>query len=62
MFLVVQKLDSESHKDWEEYDHKNHFQELSKWTDFLIFLEGKFRILELITATSSTSVPHEKLK
>ncbi|XP_063363671.1 uncharacterized protein LOC134652418 [Cydia amplana] len=58
IFLVVQKLDPESHKDWEEYAHKDDSEELPKWTDFVKFLEAKFRTLELITASSST--PRER--
>lgn len=58
IFLVVQKLDSESHKDWEEYAHKDNSEELPTWSDFIKFLEAKFRTLELITASSSA--PRER--
>ncbi|XP_063391167.1 uncharacterized protein LOC134676697 [Cydia fagiglandana] len=49
IFLLVQKLDPETHKDWEEHAYKSDSEPLPKWNDFKEFLEAKFRTLELLT-------------
>lgn len=48
IFLVVQKLDPESHKDWEQTAYSANTQELPTWKELREFLEAKFRTLELI--------------
>ncbi|XP_059050651.1 uncharacterized protein LOC131845591 [Achroia grisella] len=53
IFLVVQKLDPESHKQWEAYAYKENTDELPTWTDLKKFLESQFRTLELVTPSSS---------
>ncbi|CAG9137937.1 unnamed protein product [Plutella xylostella] len=55
IFLIVQKLDSESHKEWEQYAYKEDNEALPTWSDMKKFLESKFRTLELVTP--STSAP-----
>ncbi|XP_026742369.1 uncharacterized protein LOC113504313 [Trichoplusia ni] len=52
VFLVVHKLDPETHREWEEvaYDATN--DELPKWDALSKFLQSKFRTLELITSAS----------
>lgn len=55
VFLVAQKLDTESLKDWEEYAHKESSYEISKWDEMRRFLESKFRTLELIAPSSTSS-------
>lgn len=55
IFLVVQKLDSESHKDWEEAAYSVNSEELSTWEKLREFLEAKFRMLELINPTTTTT-------
>ncbi|CAK1600398.1 unnamed protein product [Parnassius mnemosyne] len=55
IFLVVQKLDPDSHKAWEEHAYKTNHDELPTWKDLRSFLESKFRTLELITPSSSIS-------
>ncbi|XP_060804946.1 uncharacterized protein LOC132902740 [Amyelois transitella] len=59
---VVQKLDFESHKSWEEHAYKLKPNELPSWRDLKQFLEGKFRTLELVTNTNNpiTSITREK--
>lgn len=54
IFLVVQKLDPESHKQWEAYSYKENSDELPSWTDLKKFLESQFRTLELVTPLSCT--------
>lgn len=49
LFLLVQKLDPETHKDWEEHAYKSDSEPLPKWSDFKEFLEAKFRTLELLS-------------
>lgn len=48
VFLVGQKLDTESLKDWEQQALKDNFDELPTWPEMKKFLESKFRTLELI--------------
>lgn len=55
IFLVAQKLDTESLKHWEETAHKDNSDELSTWEELQRFLESKFRTLELVAPTSTTS-------
>lgn len=55
IFLVVQKLDSESHKEWEAHAYKENSEDLPSWAELKKFLESKFRTLELITPYSSTA-------
>lgn len=55
IFFVVQKLDAETHKDWEEYTYSHNSNELPTWDNLKMFLEKKFRTLELTTATSVTT-------
>ncbi|KAJ2941115.1 hypothetical protein O0L34_g10350 [Tuta absoluta] len=52
IFLVVQKLDPESHRDWEEFAYKEDSEELPKWDDLMKFLQTKFRTLELVSPPS----------
>lgn len=52
IFLVVQKLDSESHKEWEQIAYSENKEELSKWSELKKFLESKFQTLELVTPPS----------
>lgn len=54
IFLVVQKLDSESHKEWEQNAYTENKEELSKWEDLKKFLESKFQTLELVTPPAAT--------
>lgn len=52
--LVVQRLDTETHKAWEEYSYDGDSNKLPKWQDLRTFLETKFRTLELVTPPSSS--------
>lgn len=51
IYLLVQKLDPETHKSWEEFAYKEEYEALPSWNDFKSFLESKFRTLELKTNT-----------
>ncbi|XP_061728871.1 uncharacterized protein LOC133533829 [Cydia pomonella] len=53
--LIVSKLDTETHKDWEEYSFKSTPDDLPKWSELRTFLETKFRTLEFIHHTTSTA-------
>ncbi|XP_045455994.1 uncharacterized protein LOC123665778 [Melitaea cinxia] len=53
IFIVGQKLDLESLKEWEEYSYKKNSDEMPSWEDFKNFLESKFRTLELIAPIST---------
>ncbi|KAJ0169155.1 hypothetical protein K1T71_014936 [Dendrolimus kikuchii] len=53
IFLVVQKLDPDSHKEWEHFSYSQKEEELPSWNDLKKFLESKFRTLELVTPSSS---------
>ncbi|XP_045503995.1 uncharacterized protein LOC123700724 [Colias croceus] len=55
IFLVGQKLDTESLKDWEELTHKDGSDELSTWSELKKFLEAKFRTLELVTPVTTST-------
>lgn len=52
IFLVSQKLDPETLKDWEEFTYKNNTDQLPTWDMLKGFLEAKFRTLELIMPMS----------
>ncbi|XP_050555461.1 uncharacterized protein LOC126911595 [Spodoptera frugiperda] len=45
--MTVQKLDPESHREWEQLACKDNFEELPKWEELVKFLQSKFRALEL---------------
>lgn len=49
-FLVVQKMDQESHKEWEEYAYKEETELLPTWSDLTKFLQCRYRTLELISS------------
>ncbi|XP_072936558.1 uncharacterized protein [Epargyreus clarus] len=56
IFLVIQKLDQDSHKEWENFAYnKNNSDELPLWNDLKSFLESKFRTLELVTPITSAA-------
>ncbi|XP_028166709.1 uncharacterized protein LOC114357337 [Ostrinia furnacalis] len=55
VFLVGQKLDTESLKEWEQQVHKDNFDELPTWAEMKKFLELKFRTLELVAPITSNS-------
>lgn len=61
VFLVVQKLDPETHREWEEVAYDDNDDELPKWEALQKFLQSKFRTLELITPpTREKSTPKGK--
>ncbi|XP_022816835.1 uncharacterized protein LOC111349816 [Spodoptera litura] len=76
IFLVVQKLDPETHREWEEVAYKDNAEELPDWDALKMFLQAKFRTLELVTpptrekskgkeyavhmSTSSTTTPSKQ--
>lgn len=49
IFLVVQKLDPDSHKEWEQCAYKTNPDELPTWLELRNFLETKYRTLELVS-------------
>lgn len=57
IFLVVQKLDSESHKDWEESAYKDESESLPTWKDLKAFLQSKYRTLELVSSANPRDKP-----
>ncbi|KAJ0175975.1 hypothetical protein K1T71_008149 [Dendrolimus kikuchii] len=53
IFLLVQKLDPETHKCWEEYAYKEESEnKMPTWSNFKKFIESKFRTLELVTTNT----------
>ncbi|XP_063544857.1 uncharacterized protein LOC134753026 [Cydia strobilella] len=52
IFLVGQKLDAESVKDWEQSVHKDSSEDMPKWEELQKFLVAKFRTLEMAAAVS----------
>ncbi|XP_075990254.1 uncharacterized protein LOC142985897 [Anticarsia gemmatalis] len=61
VFLVAQKLDPESHKEWEQAAYSVNSEDLSTWKDLREFLEATFRALELVTPASSTRTTKERV-
>ncbi|XP_026730678.1 uncharacterized protein LOC113495880 [Trichoplusia ni] len=61
VFLVVQKLDPESHKEWEQSACSVNPESLSTWKDLREFLESTFRTLELVNPTTSTRTTKERV-
>lgn len=61
VFLVVQKLDTLTHKEWEEHSYSSTSDELPKWNKLKAFLEAKFRTLELVTPSTSSVTTREKI-
>jgi hypothetical protein len=49
IFLVAQKLDPETHREWEEFAYKQSAEDLPTYNDLCSFLRSKFRTLELTT-------------
>lgn len=60
VYMVVLKLDTETHKDWEEHSFKGSSNELPTWRDLRGFLETKFRTLEFISNATSPSTSQFK--
>ncbi|XP_045772946.1 uncharacterized protein LOC123872610 [Maniola jurtina] len=52
IYLVVQKLDTDTHKDWEEYSFREDTNRLPTWVELRTFLETKFRSLEMVNPTT----------
>ncbi|VVC99673.1 unnamed protein product [Leptidea sinapis] len=48
VYIVVSKLDSESHKQWEIQMSNTAPEEMPKWSQLAEFLEARFRALEMI--------------
>ncbi|XP_028169257.1 uncharacterized protein LOC114359173 [Ostrinia furnacalis] len=59
IFLVIQKLDQESHRAWEAYVSAEYFEELPTFNNFTTFLENRICTLEL---TSPVTAPKDKIK
>lgn len=53
IFLVVQKLDPESRREWEQHAFNDNSDEMPTWDNLKRFLELKFRTLEMSISTSS---------
>ncbi|XP_048007652.1 uncharacterized protein LOC125242762 [Leguminivora glycinivorella] len=58
IYLVVNRLDNETHKDWEEHAYNLNADQLPKWNDLKKYLESKFRTLELVNPVTAT-IPKE---
>ncbi|XP_022817932.1 uncharacterized protein LOC111350544 [Spodoptera litura] len=54
IYLLVQKMDPETHKNWEEYAYKEDSDCVPTWSDLKKFLETKFRTLELTNQNITT--------
>lgn len=52
IFLVVQKLDPESHREWEVHAYQDNLDELPTWNNLVKFLQTKYRTLELIAPSA----------
>lgn len=52
IFLIVQKLDPESRKDWENFAYKSDADILPSWADLKMFLESRFRTLEFVNPST----------
>lgn len=61
IFLVAQKLDPESQKEWEQKSYSENSQDLSTWRDLRKFLEAKFRTLELVNPPTTTKLAKERV-
>lgn len=59
IFLVIQKLDQESHRAWESYVSAEYFEEMPTFSNFTTFLESRICTLEL---TSPTTILKDKVK
>lgn len=67
VYLVVSKLDTESHRLWQIQVSQHSVDELSSWTSLIEFLESRFRSLEMIdkkpinktTITSNKPIPRQ---
>lgn len=57
--LLVQKLDPDTHRSWEEYAYKEESEALPTWNEFKKFLESKFRTLELMTNSTAQHSTHQ---
>ncbi|XP_028157884.1 uncharacterized protein LOC114351044, partial [Ostrinia furnacalis] len=53
-YLVVQKLDTDTHKEWEEHVSNQGSEELPTFESLKMFLESKFRTLELVQQPTSS--------
>ena len=61
IFLIVQKLDPESHKEWEQTAYSVNAQVLPTWKELREFLEAKFRTLEMVSPTTTTKPTKERV-
>ncbi|XP_073950909.1 uncharacterized protein [Choristoneura fumiferana] len=51
IYIIVTKLDTDSHKEWEEEISTLNIQELPKFSKLQNFLEKRFRVLEMMQST-----------
>lgn len=54
IYIIVQRLDPETHKAWEEYSFHRNSEDLPTWQEMKNFLDCKFRTMELVTYTPQT--------
>lgn len=52
IFIVIQKMDTETHKEWEQTVCTNEDDKLPTWDDLRQFMQSKYRTLELVMSTS----------
>ncbi|XP_062526847.1 uncharacterized protein LOC134199613 [Bombyx mori] len=60
IFLVIQKLDPESHKEWEQTAYSKSEDELPTWENLKDFLQSRYRTLELVLSVSGTCSSRDK--
>ncbi|XP_026747883.1 uncharacterized protein LOC113508909 [Trichoplusia ni] len=54
IFIVIQKMDPETHKEWEQSVCSNEDDKLPTWDDLKQFLQSRYRTIELVMSTSGT--------
>ncbi|KAJ0169346.1 hypothetical protein K1T71_015230 [Dendrolimus kikuchii] len=60
VYHVVQKLDVDTHKSWEEHAYNLKANDLPTWHDLKLFLEGRFSTLELVFTNHFTPTMRER--
>lgn len=55
IYIIVTKMDTDSHKEWEEEISTLNIQELPKFSKLQSFLEKRFRVLEMMQSSTATN-------
>lgn len=61
VYFVVTRLDTETHRLWENHDSQINQDELATWPQLVTFLESRFRSQEMVEGARHTAKPSHQI-